>query len=153
MAFEILIKQQISRLQEPALECSHQVFEELRKILFLINIPEITRFDNLSTRIAEVMDHLLKRCLIPTDQMIKNLIEIELGHINTAHPEFINQTIFNPHSEEAKNDDLNKYEKKIDSKQDIQNPNKTAVNSNSNLKIYNQQNQNAQSNQIKEYNK
>ena len=149
MAFEILIKQQISRLQEPALECSHQVYEELRKILFLINIPEVTRFDNLSAKIAEVMDQLLKRCLFPTDQMIKNLIEIELGHINTAHSEFINQTFFNPQLEEVKNDDLNKYEKKNDSKQD-----QNKIVSNPNQKMNSQQQlQNGQSNQIKEYTK
>ena len=151
MAFEILIKQQISRLQEPALECSHQVHEELRKILFLINIPEVTRFDNLSAKIAEVMDQLLKRCLLPTDQMIKNLIEIELGHINTAHSEFINQTFFNPNIEEVKNDDLNKYEKKSDSKQDTNSQNKIVPNSNQ--KANSQQLQNGQSNQIKEYKK
>jgi len=55
MAFEILIKQQISRLQEPALECSHLVYEELRKILFHINIPDISRFEVLNSKIYEVI--------------------------------------------------------------------------------------------------
>jgi dynamin 1-like protein len=54
IAFEILIKQQISRIQEPALECSHLVYEELRKILFHINIPDISRFEVLNARIYEV---------------------------------------------------------------------------------------------------
>lgn len=31
----------------------------------------------------------INRSLKPTDQMIKNLIEIELGYINTNHPDFI----------------------------------------------------------------
>jgi len=33
------------------------------------------------------MDELLKNCLKPTDQMIKNLIEIELNFINLQRPE------------------------------------------------------------------
>jgi dynamin 1-like protein len=116
MAFELLVKQQISRLQEPSIECAHQIYEELRKILFGINIPEITRFDNLSNKIFEVMDTLLKKCLQPTDQMIKNLIEIELGHINKTHPDFLkNNTLLNDKSEDDKsnkNEDLKIYENK-----------------------------------------
>jgi len=92
MAFEILIKQQISRIQEPALECSHLVYEELRKILFHINIPDISRFEVLNSKIYEVMERVLSRCLSPTDQMIKNLVEIELGYINTNHPDFVGGT-------------------------------------------------------------
>lgn len=46
-AFLLLIRQQISRLQLPSLECSHLVHEELRRVLNQINIPEIERFDNL----------------------------------------------------------------------------------------------------------
>ncbi len=29
---------------------------------------------------------------MPTDQMIKNLVEIELGYINTNHPDFVGGT-------------------------------------------------------------
>jgi len=116
MAFEILVKQQISRLQEPSIECSHQVYEELRKILFAINIPEITRFDNLSAKIYDIMDSLLKKCLVPTDHMIKNLIEIELGHINKCHPEFIKHSVLSEKQEEEKtvnkNEELTKLERK-----------------------------------------
>jgi len=38
------------------------------------------------------MERVLSRCLLPTDQMIKNLIEIELGYINTNHPDFVGGT-------------------------------------------------------------
>jgi dynamin 1-like protein len=37
----------------------------------------------------EVIEVLLHKCLSQTDQMIKNLIEIELGFINTSHPDFV----------------------------------------------------------------
>eukprot|EP01016_Furgasonia_blochmanni_P003880 TRINITY_DN1151_c0_g1_i1.p1 TRINITY_DN1151_c0_g1~~TRINITY_DN1151_c0_g1_i1.p1 ORF type:complete len:735 (+),score=207.31 TRINITY_DN1151_c0_g1_i1:68-2272(+) len=88
-AFDILIRQQISRLQEPSLECSHLVHEELRRILMQINIPEITRYDILAQNLLQVMEDVLNRCLVPTDEMIRNLIEIELGYINISHPDFI----------------------------------------------------------------
>jgi len=46
----------------------------------------------LNARIYEVMESVLSRCLSPTDQMIKNLVEIELGYINTNHPDFVGGT-------------------------------------------------------------
>lgn len=36
-----------------------------------------------------MIEGLLGRCLVQTDEMIKNLIEIELGYINTSHPDFV----------------------------------------------------------------
>lgn len=35
------------------------------------------------------MEDLLDRSLKKTEEMIRNLIEIELGYINTNHPDFI----------------------------------------------------------------
>lgn len=35
------------------------------------------------------MEKLLTKSLNKTEEMIKNLIEIELGYINTNHPDFI----------------------------------------------------------------
>jgi len=64
------------------------VFEELRKILFKINIPEISRFENLNQAIYDVVEEMLKDSLAPTNKMIKNLIEVELGYINIDNVEF-----------------------------------------------------------------
>jgi dynamin 1-like protein len=58
-------------------------------VLNQISIPEVDRFDILSNRIFEVIEQLLHRCLSQTDQLIQNLIEIELGYINTSHPDFV----------------------------------------------------------------
>ena len=38
------------------------------------------------------MEKVLSRCLVPADQMIKNLVEIELSYINTNHPDFVGGT-------------------------------------------------------------
>ena len=35
------------------------------------------------------MDELLLNCKMPTDTMIQNLIDVEIGHINTRHPDFV----------------------------------------------------------------
>ena len=71
------------------MECSHIVFEELRRVINQITIPEIERFDTLSNRISEVIENLLNKCLVQTDDIIQNLVEIELGYINTSHPDFV----------------------------------------------------------------
>jgi dynamin 1-like protein len=88
-AFENLIKLQIYRLKEPSLQCSMLVYEELRSILNMINMNEIQRFDNLRSRIFEVMEDVLANCMIPTNKMIRDVIEIETGYINSNHPDFI----------------------------------------------------------------
>lgn len=46
----------------------------------------------LGRRINEVMESVLSKALGPTDNMIKSLIEIELGYLNTAHPDFVGGT-------------------------------------------------------------
>lgn len=38
------------------------------------------------------MESIFDRCLLSAREMIKNLIKIELGHINTDHPEFVDGT-------------------------------------------------------------
>lgn len=88
-AFEVLVKQQISRLSLPSLFCVKQVHEELKKIVDHISIAEISRFNKLETRFKQVMINVLDTLLEPTNKMIKNLIDIEKSYINTTHPDFL----------------------------------------------------------------
>lgn len=88
-AFEVLIRQQIARLLEPSLECAHKVYKELREIVNKIELPEVSRYQKLKYKICDVMESVLDKCLTPTTEMIINLIEIENGHINTNHPDFV----------------------------------------------------------------
>ena len=76
----------------PSLQLARQVFEELTKILTEISFPELMRFRPLHEKILEVMRSLLVSSLKPTEEMIRHLIDIELGHINRNHPDFLNNS-------------------------------------------------------------
>ena len=41
------IRQQIARLLEPAVDCAHEVYQELRKLVINIEIPELVRYYRL----------------------------------------------------------------------------------------------------------
>ena len=105
-AFETLLKSQILRLKLPSLECAHLIHEELRRMIYSIKIPEIERYESLSKKIVDVMEDLLTRSLNKTEDMIRNLIEIELGYINTNHPDFID-VISLVKSDKNKKEDFN----------------------------------------------
>lgn len=46
------------------------------------------RFPKLHEKIIDVVTHLLRRRLPPTNVMVENLVYIELSYINTKHPDF-----------------------------------------------------------------
>jgi dynamin 1-like protein len=108
-AFEVLVKQQISRLSYPSLYCVKKVHEELKKIVDFININEISRYNKLEIKIKIVMNNVLDKLLEPTNQMIKNLIEIERSYINTTHPDFLGpeQSVLNLFDERTNISDNN----------------------------------------------
>lgn len=49
----------------------------------------MTRYYKLKSRICDVMESVLDKCLTPTTDMIMNLFEIENANINTNHPDFV----------------------------------------------------------------
>lgn len=91
-AFETLIKKLINCLKEPSLRCADQVYEELIRIVDNCTLSDLDRFEKLKNVITEHVKTLLKDCLAPTKDMIKNLISMELSYINTSHPDFINDS-------------------------------------------------------------
>lgn len=88
-AFEVLIRQQIARLLEPSLDCAYQVYEELRRVVIEIQVPELQQYYKLQSKICDVMEIVLDKCLTPTTDMIMNLMEVENALINTNHPDFV----------------------------------------------------------------
>lgn len=89
MSFDILVRRQISRLEQPGIQCVDLVYEELQRIASQCEPGELTRFPNLRDRLIEVVNGLLKRAVGPTQMMVSNLVKIELAYINTSHPDFI----------------------------------------------------------------
>ncbi|XP_062522189.1 dynamin-1-like protein isoform X2 [Corticium candelabrum] len=91
IAFELLVKRQIKRLEDPSLRCVELVYEELQRIIQHCGkfIRDLQRFGNLHDKIVEVVTALLRTRLQPTNQMVEHLIGIELAYINTNHPDFV----------------------------------------------------------------
>jgi dynamin 1-like protein len=89
ISFDILVRRQIARLEQPGIQCVDLVFDELQRIASQSEPSELTRFPNLRDRMVEVVSYLLKRCVGPTQMMVSNLVKIELAYINTSHPDFI----------------------------------------------------------------
>ncbi|XP_058873121.1 dynamin-1-like protein [Acipenser ruthenus] len=90
VCFELLVKRQIKRLEEPSLRCVELVHEELQRITHhcCANTQELQRFPKLHDSIVEVVTGLLRKRLPITNEMVHNLVSIELAYINTKHPDF-----------------------------------------------------------------
>jgi dynamin 1-like protein len=91
VSFELLVKRQIRRLEEPALRCVELVHEEMQRIvqhcgihtqvrclfvlfllcIFVILQQEMLRFPKLYEQIVDVVTALLRRRLPVTNQMVK----------------------------------------------------------------------------------
>lgn len=78
-SFEILIRRQIARLEQPGIQAVDLVYEELQRIASQAEPGELTRFPILRDRMVEVVGALLKRCMGPTQMMISNLVKMELA--------------------------------------------------------------------------
>ncbi|PRP81066.1 hypothetical protein PROFUN_11144 [Planoprotostelium fungivorum] len=88
-SFELLVRQQISRLEDPCQQCVELVYEELQRMVSQVENKELLRFSNLRDAVVEVVNGILAKYKVPTKDMIQNLLSIELGFINTSHPDFV----------------------------------------------------------------
>lgn len=91
VSFELLVKRQISRLEEPSLRCVELIHEEMQRIIQHCGTEvqqEMLRFPKLHEKIVDVVTQLLRRRLPNTNSMVENLVCIELAYINTKHPDF-----------------------------------------------------------------
>ncbi|XP_059894987.1 dynamin-1-like protein isoform X1 [Gadus macrocephalus] len=91
VSFELLVKRQVKRLEEPSLRCVELVHEEMQRIIqhcSNYSTQELQRFPKLHDAIVEVVTSLLRKRLPITNEMVHNLVAIELAYINTKHPDF-----------------------------------------------------------------
>jgi len=91
VSFELLVKRQIRRLEEPSLRCVELAHEEMQRIIQHCGNEvqqEMLRFPKLHEKIIDVVTNLLRSRLSPTNTMVENIVAIELAYINTRHPDF-----------------------------------------------------------------
>lgn len=90
-AFEMVVKQQIKRLEEPSLKCTSLVYDELVRILAgLLTKPMFRRYPSLKEKFHQVVIAFFKKTMDPTNKLVKDLVAMEACYLNTGHPDFLN---------------------------------------------------------------
>ncbi|KAK0210233.1 Dynamin central region-domain-containing protein [Desarmillaria ectypa] len=91
-AFEVIVKQQIKRLEEPSLKCCTLVYDELIRILgqLLGRIQSFRRYPALRERFNSVVVNFFKSSMNPTSKLVSDLVAMQACYVNTTHPDFIN---------------------------------------------------------------
>lgn len=90
-AFELIVKQQIKRLEEPSLKCVSLVYDELVRILSqLLGKQLFRRYPQLKEKFHAVVVSFFKKAMDPTNKLVRDLVAMESCYINTGHPDFLN---------------------------------------------------------------
>ncbi|KAG7008228.1 hypothetical protein G7Y79_00006g018480 [Physcia stellaris] len=90
-AFELIVKQQIKRLEDPSLKCVSLVYDELVRILTqLLGHNMYRRYPSLKEKVHAVVVGFLKKIIDTTNKLVKDLVAMESCYINTGHPDFLN---------------------------------------------------------------
>lgn len=90
-AFELIVKQQIKRLEDPSLKCVSLVYDELVRILGqLLNKPLFRRYPSLKEKCHAVVIAFFKKAMDPTNKLVRDLVNMESCYVNTGHPDFLN---------------------------------------------------------------
>lgn len=90
-AFELIVKQQIRRLEEPSLRCVSLVYDELVRILSqLLGKQLFRRYPQLKEKFHAVVISFFKKAMDPANKLVKDLVSMEACYINTGHPDFLN---------------------------------------------------------------
>ncbi|GAA5845200.1 hypothetical protein JCM5353_003443 [Sporobolomyces roseus] len=90
-AFEVIIKQQIKRIEEPALKCASLVYDELMRILAQLLSKNATfkRYPGLKDKFYATVQNFYRKSMVPTNKLVQDLVAMESTYINTGHPDFI----------------------------------------------------------------
>ena len=90
-AFELIVKQQIKRLEDPSIKCVSLVYDELIRILGqLLNKPLFRRYPALKEKCHAVVVSFYKKAMDPTNKLVRDLVAMESCYVNTGHPDFLN---------------------------------------------------------------
>ncbi|KAL6307991.1 Dynamin central region-domain-containing protein [Sparassis latifolia] len=91
-AFEVIVKQQIKRLEDPSQKCCQLVYDELIRILgqLLAKIQAFRRYPALKDRFNHVVVNFFKTAMNPTTKLVSDLVAMQACYVNTTHPDFLN---------------------------------------------------------------
>ncbi|KAH0606337.1 uncharacterized protein H6S33_003998 [Morchella sextelata] len=90
-AFELIVKQQIKRLEDPSLKCVSLVYDELVRILTqLLQKQLFRRYPGLKEKFHQVVIAFFKKAMGPTNKLVQDMVSMESCYINTGHPDFLN---------------------------------------------------------------
>ncbi len=90
-AFELIVKQQIKRLEDPSLKCVSLVYDELVRILTnILQKPILRRYPSLKEKFHAVVISFFKKAIEPTNNLVRDLVNMEACYVNTGHPDFLN---------------------------------------------------------------
>lgn len=84
--FELLVTEQIKRLEDPSLRCVELVHQEMGRFVGYCVHAELLRFPNLHKKIEEILTKLLNERLPKTRDAVKNLIGYCTAFIDAEHP-------------------------------------------------------------------
>ncbi|KND93958.1 Vacuolar protein sorting-associated protein 1 [Tolypocladium ophioglossoides CBS 100239] len=90
-AFEVIVKHQIKRMEDPSLKCVSLVYDELVRILSqLLGKQLYRRYPSLKEKMHGVVIAFFKKVMEPTNKLVRDLVNMEACYINTGHPDFLN---------------------------------------------------------------
>ncbi|KAG8932943.1 vacuolar protein sorting-associated protein 1 [Tulasnella sp. 419] len=90
-AFEVIIKQQIRRLEDPSLKCCQLIYDELTRILSQIvsKMTTLKRFPALERKFTAVVVNFFRQAMTPTTKLVTDMISMQASYLNTTNPDFI----------------------------------------------------------------
>ncbi|KDQ59640.1 hypothetical protein JAAARDRAFT_126583 [Jaapia argillacea MUCL 33604] len=91
-AFEVIVKQQIKRLEDPSIKCCQLVYDELIRILgqILTKVQAFRRYPALRDRFNAVVVNFFKTAMGPTTKLVTDMVNMQACYVNTTHPDFLN---------------------------------------------------------------
>jgi replication fork clamp-binding protein CrfC len=91
-AFEVIVKQQIKRLEEPSLKCCQLVYDELIRILgqILSKVQAFKRYPALKEQFNAVVIGFFREAMVPTTKLVSDMVNMQACYVNTTHPDFLN---------------------------------------------------------------
>jgi GTP-binding protein EngB required for normal cell division len=88
-AFHVVIRQAVRELRGPANECVQVVYDELLNQALSVSTDSLERYDVLRNELRSNVRAVINKRMEETQALVNTLIDMEIAHINTDHPDFL----------------------------------------------------------------